>query len=66
LDKLKSNLQKFKACIGQIIVFEVGKFDISSESGFKDINATIKIGRFTAPITYYVLLQLISYHVAID
>jgi glucosamine--fructose-6-phosphate aminotransferase (isomerizing) len=65
LDKLKSNLQEVKARGGQMIVFEDEKSDISSESGFKVIKATTNVGRITAPITYNILLQLLSYHVAL-
>ena len=65
LDKLKSNLQEVKARGGQMIVFEDEKSDISSESGFKVVKATTNVGRITAPITYNILLQLLSYHVAL-
>ena len=65
LDKLKSNLQEVKARGGQMIVFEDEKSDISSEAGFRVIKATTNVGRITAPITYNILLQLLSYHVAL-
>jgi glucosamine--fructose-6-phosphate aminotransferase (isomerizing) len=65
LDKLKSNLQEVKARGGQMIVFEDEKSDISSESGFTVVKATTNVGRITAPITYNILLQLLSYHVAL-
>ena len=65
LDKLKSNLQEVKARGGQMIVFEDEQSDISSESGFKVVKATTNVGRITAPITYNILLQLLSYHVAL-
>lgn len=65
LDKLKSNLQEVKARGGQMIVFEDEKSDISSESGFIVVKATTNVGRITAPITYNILLQLLSYHVAL-
>jgi len=65
LDKLKSNLQEVKARGGQMIVFEDEKSDLSSESGFKVVKATTNVGRITAPITYNILLQLLSYHVAL-
>jgi glucosamine--fructose-6-phosphate aminotransferase (isomerizing) len=65
LDKLKSNLQEVKARGGQMIVFEDELSDISSEEGFKVIKATTNVGRITAPITYNILLQLLSYHVAL-
>lgn len=65
LDKLKSNLEEVKARGGQMIVFEDEQSDISSEPGFKVIKATTNVGRITAPITYNILLQLLSYHVAL-
>mgnify|MGYP000022800660 CR=1 FL=1 len=65
LEKLKSNLQEVKARGGQMIVFEDEQSDISSEEGFNVIKATTNVGRITAPITYNILLQLLSYHVAL-
>jgi len=65
LEKLKSNLQEVKARGGQMIVFEDELSDISSEEGFKVIKATTNVGRITAPITFNILLQLLSYHVAL-
>jgi glucosamine--fructose-6-phosphate aminotransferase (isomerizing) len=65
LEKLKSNLQEVKARGGQMIVFEDEASDISSEVGFQVIKATTNVGRITAPITYNILLQLLSYHVAL-
>ena len=65
LEKLKSNLQEVKARGGQMIVFEDEQSDISSEDGFNVIKATTNVGRITAPITYNILLQLLSYHVAL-
>jgi len=65
LEKLKSNLQEVKARGGQMIVFEDEQSDISSEVGFKVVKATTNVGRITAPITYNILLQLLSYHVAL-
>jgi glucosamine--fructose-6-phosphate aminotransferase (isomerizing) len=65
LEKLKSNLHEVKARGGQMIVFEDERSDISSETGFKVIKATTNVGRITAPITYNILLQLLSYHVAL-
>ncbi len=65
LEKLKSNLQEVKARGGQMIVFEDERSDISSETGFKVVKATTNVGRITAPITYNILLQLLSYHVAL-
>lgn len=65
LEKLKSNLQEVKARGGQMIVFEDEQSDISSETSFKVIKATTNVGRITAPITYNILLQLLSYHVAL-
>jgi glucosamine--fructose-6-phosphate aminotransferase (isomerizing) len=65
LEKLKSNLQEVKARGGQMIVFEDEHSDISSETSFKVVKATTNVGRITAPITYNILLQLLSYHVAL-
>jgi glutamine---fructose-6-phosphate transaminase (isomerizing) len=65
LEKLKSNLQEVKARGGQMIVFEDERSDLSSETSFKVVKATTNVGRITAPITYNVLLQLLSYHVAL-
>ena len=65
LEKLKSNLQEVKARGGQMIVFEDRQSDISSVDGFNVIKATTNVGRITAPITYNILLQLLSYHVAL-
>ncbi|MCX4190264.1 glutamine--fructose-6-phosphate transaminase (isomerizing) [Methylophaga sp. OBS3] len=65
LEKLKSNLQEVKARGGQMIVFEDERSDLSSETSFKVVKATTNVGRITAPITYNILLQLLSYHVAL-
>ncbi|WP_028485992.1 glutamine--fructose-6-phosphate transaminase (isomerizing) [Thiomicrorhabdus chilensis] len=65
LEKLKSNLQEVKARGGQMIVFEDEQSNISSEPGFRVIKATTNVGRITAPITFNVPLQLLSYHVAL-
>ena len=65
LEKLKSNLQEVKARGGQMIIFEDEQSDISSERGFRVIKATTNVGRITAPITFNILLQLLSYHVAL-
>lgn len=65
LEKLKSNLQEVKARGGQMIVFEDEKSNISSETGFHVIKATTNVGRITAPITFNIPLQLLSYHVAL-
>ena len=47
------------------IVFEDEKSNISSEESFTVVKATTNVGRITAPITYNILLQLLSYHVAL-
>jgi len=65
LEKLKSNLHEVKARGGQMIVFEDEKSDISSEEDFTVVKATTNVGRITAPITYNIPLQLLSYHVAL-
>jgi glucosamine--fructose-6-phosphate aminotransferase (isomerizing) len=64
-EKLKSNLQEVKARGGQMIIFEDEQSDLSSEPAFKVIKATTNVGRITAPITFNILLQLLSYHVAL-
>lgn len=65
LEKLKSNLQEVKARGGQMIVFEDEKSCVGSEEGFEVVKATSNVGRITAPITFNVPLQLLSYHVAL-
>ena len=65
LEKLKSNLQEVKARGGQMIVFEDEKSNLSSESDFTVIKSTTNVGRISAPITFNVALQLLSYHVAL-
>ena len=65
LEKLKSNIQEVKARGGQMIVFEDEKSNISSEKDFTVIKAATNVGRITAPITFNIALQLLSYHVAI-
>ena len=65
LEKLKSNLQEVKARGGQMIVFEDEYSDISSDEGFEVLKVTQNVGRITAPITFNIALQLLSYHVAL-
>jgi glucosamine--fructose-6-phosphate aminotransferase (isomerizing) len=65
LEKLKSNLQEVNARGGQMIVFEDEKSNVQSGPGFKVIKATTNVGRITAPITFNIPLQLLSYHVAL-
>lgn len=65
LEKLKSNLQEVKARGGQMIVFEDEQSGISSEKSFKVLKVTQNVGRITAPITFNIALQLLSYHVAL-
>ncbi len=65
LEKLKSNLQEVKARGGEMIVFGDEKSDIISEKDFKVIKATTNVDGITAPITYNIALQLLSYHVAL-
>ncbi|MCK5191920.1 MAG: SIS domain-containing protein, partial [Methylococcales bacterium] len=64
-EKLKSNLQEVNARGGQMIVFEDEQSDISSEKDFNVVKATTNVGRITAPITFNIALQLLSYHVAL-
>jgi len=65
LDKLKSNIQEVNARGGQMIVFEDEQSDVSSEHGFTVVKVTQNVGRITAPITFNIALQLLSYHVAL-
>ncbi len=65
LEKLKSNLQEVKARGGQMIIFEDEQSDLSSEEDFTVVKATSNVGRITAPITFNIPLQLLSYHVAL-
>lgn len=65
LEKLKSNLQEVKARGGEMIVFEDEKSNIAEEEGVAIIKATSNVGRITAPITFNIPLQLLSYHVAL-
>ncbi len=65
LEKLKSNLQEVKARGGQMIIFEDEQSDIISEPDVTVIKAATNMGRITAPITFNIALQLLSYHVAI-
>jgi glucosamine--fructose-6-phosphate aminotransferase (isomerizing) len=67
LEKLKSNLQEVRARGGQMIVFEdeQSKVADNAEEGFRVIKAASNVGRITAPITFNIPLQLLSYHVAL-
>lgn len=65
LIKLKSNLQEVQARGGQMIVFEDELSDVSSAKDFTVIKTTTNVGRITAPITFNISLQLLSYHVAL-
>jgi len=65
LEKLKSNLQEVKARGGQMIVFEDDQSQLSSENSFTVLKVTSNVGRITAPITFNIALQLLSYHVAL-
>ena len=65
LEKLKSNLHEVKARGGQMIIFEDEQSDIESSEGIKVIKATTNVGTISAPITFNIALQLLSYHVAL-
>ena len=65
LEKLKSNLQEVKARGGEMIVFKDEASDMQSEDGFTMVKTTSNVGRITAPITFNIALQLLSYHVAL-
>ncbi|VAW47569.1 Glutamine--fructose-6-phosphate aminotransferase [isomerizing] [hydrothermal vent metagenome] len=65
IEKLKSNLQEVNARGAQMIVFEDEQSGISSEKDFTVLKTTTNVGRITAPITFNIPLQLLSYHVAL-
>jgi len=65
LEKLKSNIQEVKARGGQMIVFEDEASNVSSDADFEVLKVTSNVGRITAPITFNIALQLLSYHVAL-
>ncbi|KUJ73002.1 glutamine--fructose-6-phosphate transaminase (isomerizing) [Thiomicrospira sp. WB1] len=65
LEKLKSNLQEVKARGGHMIVFEDEKSGVDAHGEFEVVKATTNVGRITAPITFNIPLQLLSYHVAL-
>jgi glucosamine--fructose-6-phosphate aminotransferase (isomerizing) len=65
LAKLKSNICEVKARGGQMIVFEDEQSGISSSESFDVLKVTKNVGRITAPITFNIALQLLSYHVAL-
>lgn len=65
IEKLKSNLQEVNARGGKMIVFEDEQSNISSEKDFTVLKTTTNVGRITAPITFNIALQLLSYHVAL-
>ncbi|MBO1927960.1 glutamine--fructose-6-phosphate transaminase (isomerizing) [Thiomicrorhabdus sp. 6S2-11] len=66
LEKLKSNLQEVKARGGQMIVFEDEDSNVNTDGDdLNVIKATTNVGRITAPITFNIPLQLLSYHVAL-
>ncbi|WP_029408435.1 glutamine--fructose-6-phosphate transaminase (isomerizing) [Thiomicrorhabdus sp. Milos-T2] len=65
IEKLKSNLQEVKARGGQMIVFEDEWSNVDSVPGLEIIKTTKHVGRITAPITFNIPLQLLSYHVAL-
>jgi glucosamine--fructose-6-phosphate aminotransferase (isomerizing) len=65
LEKLKSNLHEVRARGGQMIIFEDEQSNLSSEPDFTVVKVTSNVGRITAPITFNISLQLLSYHVAL-
>ena len=46
-------------------VFEDEESDVSSDKESKVVKTTTNVGRITAPITFNIPLQLLSYHVAL-
>jgi glucosamine--fructose-6-phosphate aminotransferase (isomerizing) len=65
LEKLKSNLKEVNARGGKMIVFEEEGSNLQSENNVQVIKITTNVGRITAPITFNIVLQLLSYYAAL-
>jgi len=65
LEKLKANLQEVNARGSKMIVFEEEGSNLQSENNVQVVKVTTNVGRITAPITFNIALQLLSYHVAL-
>ena len=64
LDKLKSNLEEVRARGGQLFVFADQAVAYKSGPGVTVINVP-SVSELAGPIVYTVVLQLLSYHVAV-
>ena len=64
LDKLKSNLEEVRARGGQLFVFADQAVAYKSGPGVTVIDVP-SVSELTGPIVYTVVLQLLSYHVAV-
>ena len=64
LDKLKSNLEEVRARGGQLFVFADQAVNYESRPGVTVIDVP-SVSELAGPIVYTVVLQLLSYHVAI-
>jgi glucosamine--fructose-6-phosphate aminotransferase (isomerizing) len=64
LDKLKSNLEEVRARGGQLFVFADQAVGYKSGPGVTVIDVP-SVSELAGPIVYTVVLQLLSYHVAV-
>ncbi|MDG6816717.1 glutamine--fructose-6-phosphate transaminase (isomerizing) [Glaesserella parasuis] len=64
LEKVKSNIEEVRARGGQMYVFADREAGFSSQEGYTVLTFP-KVDHVTAPISYAVPLQLLSYHVAL-
>jgi len=64
IGKLKANLQEVKARGGQLFVFADSDVQIDEESNVQIIELG-QVDHIVAPIVFTVILQLLSYHVAV-
>jgi glutamine---fructose-6-phosphate transaminase (isomerizing) len=64
IGKLKANLQEVKARGGQLYIFADENADIRSEENVQLISLG-QVDPITSPIVFTVILQLLSYHVAL-
>jgi len=64
IGKLKANLQEVKARGGQLYIFADENADIKSEENVELISLG-RVDPITSPIVFTVILQLLSYHVAL-
>ncbi|MFK5985147.1 MAG: glutamine--fructose-6-phosphate transaminase (isomerizing) [Pseudomonadota bacterium] len=64
IGKLKANLEEVKARGGQLYIFADENVDIKSEENMELISLG-KVEPHTSPIVFAIILQLLSYHVAL-